>query len=615
MITTFAVQRTKRVLLLIAVVGLAPVSGSTVSYAGTQGSFAAPILLPSGGGPRALAIADFDGDGRRDIATSTDTGLNLYRNQSSAPGTISFGSAQRQSTTGSDPCPPDLPASLANLHAVDLDRDGNPDLVGAVRRFGLPQIDALRNTSSLSTLSFSPKCFNIFGARPMDPNGYSYVTAANLNHDDRPDLAVSIPTNDRVFLLEGTGDPGNIDFRRLQQSDNPSLHTKLGITAPRGVTAAKLDLDSLPDLAVAIDPGPGEPRPRIGVLINTTQNPVNFPAAPPFDFGPKLSVYSGPGHTMLHSVDLNIDGKPDLIAVQPEADRVVVYPHRPPSPYTPGTGGTRDRGDVEPLPYDGLLDPVSFGTGRLPIEVAIGDVNDDGLPDLAVVNLLGGTISVLTNQSDKNTVRFYSSSTLNLDSTPIDVDVSDLDRDGDGDIVVSLPVQNALAVFENLTHAPKSLVSGPGAAAGQGSKKQKPPRPSVNVRFTKHGDLKVTVKARGPMKLKKVSVLLRKYLKKRLRKNKRLKKRFLKKLQKNKANSPRNARYKLTGSSISTYARSKKKGAVKFSFTVRRGYLQRQRSCKMRLRIKVVTWHTDATRYRKTAKPKPSKKACGKRNR
>lgn len=40
-----------------------------------------------------------------------------------------------------------------------------------------------------------------------------------------------------------------------------------------------------------------------------------------------------------------------------------------------------------------------FGVGWIPVALAIGDLNEDGRPDLAVVNNLSPTVSILINES------------------------------------------------------------------------------------------------------------------------------------------------------------------------------------------------------------------------
>ena len=79
--------------------------------------------------------------------------------------------------------------------------------------------------------------------------------------------------------------------------------------------------------------------------------------------------------------DLNGDGKPDLVTA--------TYGSQPSDP--PFVGVLLGNGDGF------FAAPAYYGTGAFPRSVAIGDLNGDGKPDLAVANFRSGTVSVLRN--------------------------------------------------------------------------------------------------------------------------------------------------------------------------------------------------------------------------
>ena len=45
---------------------------------------------------------------------------------------------------------------------------------------------------------------------------------------------------------------------------------------------------------------------------------------------------------------------------------------------------------------------VNYTVGNQPYQVAIGDINHDGYPDLAVTNYSGNTVSILMGIEDRN---------------------------------------------------------------------------------------------------------------------------------------------------------------------------------------------------------------------
>ena len=68
-------------------------------------------------------------------------------------------------------------------------------------------------------------------------------------------------------------------------------------------------------------------------------------------------------------------------------------------------------------------------TGYQPVSVAIGDLNSDGKPDLAVANVLSNTISVFLNQGN-GTFPSTANYTYTSGNYPLWVAIGDLNGDG-----------------------------------------------------------------------------------------------------------------------------------------------------------------------------------------
>ncbi len=161
---------------------------------------------------------------------------------------------------------------------------------------------------------------------------------------------------------------------------------------------------------------------------------------------------------------------------------------------------------------------------------------------------------------------------------------------------------------------PPPPASGPGSGSsvtsGSSSSSTASKKPSISVKYTKRGSLKVTVRARGT-KLYRVALSASKAFKKSDYRRKSLRKRFAKKLKK--STRPKSARLSVSSKGlVSVRSRSKAKGATKFSFTVPKRLLQRQRSCKKKVSFKISAFPTSGHKYTKTQKVRPAKSLCGK---
>src|SRR5687768_10503386 len=78
--------------------------------------------------------------------------------------------------------------------------------------------------------------------------------------------------------------------------------------------------------------------------------------------------------------------------------------------------------------------PGPFSVGQDPAAIAVGDIDRDGTPDLAVVNTASRDVSVLLGDG---TGAFSSAGTVSTGPDPVDIALGDIDRDGDLDLLTS----------------------------------------------------------------------------------------------------------------------------------------------------------------------------------
>jgi hypothetical protein len=198
---------------------------------GHGGFTAQDTRLLGGPAPDSVALADFDGDGRKDVATADAWYSGVSVLKVNADGTLQDPAV---SATGY------APRSLA---AVDLDGDGRLDLATANLGGDVSVLRGLGNGAFEPPRSVSP------GGTPLS------VAVGDINGDGRLDLAAT----SRVFTPTGYYDGyytgylnvllgyGDGTFARPQATELPNDY-------PGAVALADLDGNGSPDAAVADDP-------------------------------------------------------------------------------------------------------------------------------------------------------------------------------------------------------------------------------------------------------------------------------------------------------------------------------------------------------------------------
>jgi Ca2+-binding RTX toxin-like protein len=390
-------------------------------------SFAAQQTFAAGTVPIALATADVNGDGRRDVVIlSQNSSTESVLLNKTAPGSATASFVRQTVNAGT---------TLGSLAVADLNNDGRPEVIGS-SGFGVAVLTT--NAAPITTIPViaAPQAVPAAGS----PHA---VATADVNGDGRPDLLVANSGGSSVSVQLNTA-PAEAppSFAALQAFATGA--------APFSVAAADVNKDGRPDLLVANNGSN-----TVSVLLNTTAagaSSASFAAQQTFATG--LSPYS------VATADINGDGRPDLLVANSVSNIVSVLLNTT----TPGAG------------TPSFAVQQTFATGTDPRSVAAGDVNGDGKPDLVVANAGSNTVSVLLNLTagGASTVSFVPQQTFATGAKPVSVAVAKVTGNGllgCADLMVANSNSNNVSVLQNLTSAGSATATFAGQvpfAAGTG---------------------------------------------------------------------------------------------------------------------------------------------------
>jgi hypothetical protein len=221
------------------------------------------------------------------------------------------------------------------------------------------------------------------------------LVTADFDHDGNLDLAVADFGNEVVEILLGRGDGS---FRKGQS---------ISITypySPTGMAVGDFDGDRILDLVVVEDNGPANG--KLGVFLGNGDGTFRAGVEYHIGFEPLSASVA----------DFNGDGRLDVVVTNRGLNgngSVMVFF---------GNGDGTFRG------------PTMYKMTSYPYSVAVGDLNGDGVPDLAVAEYSAG-VAVLLN---KGGGKFGKPVVYPVYPAAVtDVVITDLNHDGNSDLVVA----------------------------------------------------------------------------------------------------------------------------------------------------------------------------------
>ncbi len=344
-------------------------------------TFQSAVNYSVGSSPSSIAVADFEGDGTLDLALANYNDYTVSILKGNGNGTFRAGMSYSVSNK---------PSSVA---AVDLNRDGRCDLVVS-NYFG----GSVTVLLGIGGGDFQP-------STTFPTAGYpGSVAIGDFNGDGIPDVAVArngVSSNNIVILLgNGSGDFSSVIN---VQADN---------TGSYGIAADDMNNDGKPDLVVGYYANT-----NISVLLNMS----DFEASGAFS---QVATYTtGTSPAAAVSPDLNNDGRADLAVANSGSNTVSVFSGN-------GDGNFTPQGE--------------YVTGSEPRALATGELNRDGKIDLITANRIGGTVSVLLGTGNGS---FAQGVDYAAGSLPTDVVLGDFNRDGKPDLAVANSGSDTISIL------------------------------------------------------------------------------------------------------------------------------------------------------------------------
>ena len=354
--------------------------------------------------------------------TETVGGLSAYAN---APFLPTFFSSGTFTNTSLGPQIV-LPAGSGPNKVViaDLDGDGKPDLIVG-NDYG-NTISLYRNISTngfLTSASFAPPVTLTTPSGSYSPFG---LVVADVDGDGKLDIIISDFSQPLVSVYRNTCTPGN-----LSSNGFPTRVDFATGAGPQGVEVRDLDGDGKPDLLVA-NTGDG----TVSIFRNTSV----MGSLSTDSFAPRVDLPTGAGCDHVAVADLDGDGKPDIVTANSSVSTLSVLRNLS----APGS-----------LTVSSFAAAVNLPVLSDPVQLAIGDLDGDGKPDITVAFYLPQTtVSVLRNvgtAGSLDTNWFAPRIDFPLGGRGHTPALADLDGSGKPDLAVVTELNSLLSIFRNVS--------------------------------------------------------------------------------------------------------------------------------------------------------------------
>ncbi len=274
------------------------------------------------------------------------------------------------------------------------------------------------------------------------------ATRASVTSASTTSLTVVVPAgatyqsisviNTGTNLIGSSAQPFDVTFNSgIGQTLTPtSFNARVDFATgsnPAGIVAfADIDGDGKPDMVIV-----NRATNTFSILKNTTAVGTVTAAS----FAKKVDFATDSTPSFVAIGDLDGDGKQDIVITNMYTNKISVYRN------------TATLGTINAASFAAKVTFIS-DTVSMPTSVAIGDLDGDGKPELAVANSFSNTVSILKNTSKVGSIdatSFAPSVDFTTGLGPTSVAISDMDGDGKLDLIVTNLNAKTISVLRNKT--------------------------------------------------------------------------------------------------------------------------------------------------------------------
>ena len=393
-----AIREMKKAIFPFGLTAILLFIGAPFLIAATQGSsqpirrntFRPAASYPTGGsGAWFIRPADLGSDGILDLLIVNKESTSITTLAGSSDGTF-------QPATQRPTIPDPRRVVVANLN-----QDAAPDLV-VIGYFANGFSVALSNGGGGY---HSDVFYGLEGHGKM-------LAVGDVNNDGRQDVIATSdgsgqPISVSIFLGDGDGDLKLAGYRRT------------AFYSARDIEVVDIDGDAKLDVLLSTT----DPAGQLLIFKGLGDGSVDAPAAlPTLAKPPALND----GSDKLVCADVNGDDRPDLVVAHNEEEFEAVSIRL-----------SREDGTFAPA----LILPTPF-----PTDVAVGDLDHDGRPDLAAANYSTGTLTLFLNRGGN---QWQLAETIPVGAQPRSLALADYNRDGWADLAVVNGGENRVSILLN----------------------------------------------------------------------------------------------------------------------------------------------------------------------